>query len=125
MNGFQIEMIGILNGCNETLLWLTESIKNEQGIAIDDNKSDSLVMIGNSGSVSSTNHGSKDFSVNEFESIKSNVVCLREVVCEFIATIQQNLKVLNDGIERKQVDHEMNDGVASKKSSTEEYQNID
>eukprot|EP01084_Bolivina_argentea_P175049 303166_1 len=91
MNPIHLEMMNVLNGCIETMSrWIENGSHN-----VDDTKSDSVVI------VDEMEQSANGNNVQELESIKANVVCLREIVCEFIAVIQQWLKVLNDGIDRK------------------------
>jgi len=73
INPLQLEMISILNGCTETLQWL------------------STCSALNSGS----GDGHDELDTVELEAMRKNVSNLREVVCDYIASIQQWSKVLN------------------------------
>ena len=128
INPIHFEMIGLLNGCIETLSWLSTSSgidKVSGNTNIDDAKSDSVVVVGdNDNDTSTKDTDTQSLNYTELEAIKKNVVSLREIVCEFIAMIQQWLKLVNDGIERK-MDVMSNNGDGRKKSMTEEFTNID
>ena len=130
INPIHFEMISLLNGCIETMSWLSTSsgIEKFNNNNVDDSKSDSVVVIDDNNDSNTnavdTNNGNNELSFIELEAIKKNVVSLREVVCEFIAMIQQWLKIINDGIERR-MDVMSNNGDGRKKSSTEEFTNID
>ena len=97
---YHVEMIGLINGCIETMTWIRTTAGIEKGV---DYKSDSIVMIGgdDNQSTATANETLKEMDATELSGVKRNVESLREVICEFIAVIQDWLKVLNDAIESK------------------------
>mmetsp|Transcript_29902 Transcript_29902/g.48704 ORF Transcript_29902/g.48704 Transcript_29902/m.48704 type:complete len:520 (+) Transcript_29902:46-1605(+) len=133
INPLHLEMIGVVNGCMETVSWLiaTSGVserttrRTSRDSAAEDNKSDSAVIVHDDDQEQNVDKTAivstaNELSVEEMEAIKKNVICLRGVICEYIAIMQQWLKSLSDAIERK---HEMNN--VSPESNTEEFTNID
>ena len=102
-----LEMIGLLNGCIETMSWLIVATGIDTSGSMEDSKTNSVVMVNNDDinddvNVKDLNVKDKEWNFIELEQIKKNVISLREVVCEFIAMTQQWLKILNNAIDRKQ-----------------------
>ena len=103
---FHVEMIGLLNGCCETMQWIRNTTGFDKQNQVD-YQSDSIVVVGdvnqsNGDSTVTTNGTSTDMDVKELSNVKRNVESLREVICEFIAALQEWLKVLNEAIESKE-----------------------